>query len=109
MARTKQSIADNRNSNESRGNPSGKRADIYGFSVVEIARATRVSSTQICRVFSGRRGVSLRLAAKIARYVGVPLEQLDRDLAHVASLARRRRVPFTGIRGRSIDVQAKHY
>jgi transcriptional regulator with XRE-family HTH domain len=63
-----------------RGNPSGKETFIHGHSVHEIARGVRVHDSTISRIFNGTRSVSLKRAWDVARYLGIPLEQLAKDL-----------------------------
>jgi len=43
-----------------------------------IARATGVSLAQISRIFSGRRRPSFDLAGKIARHLGITLDEFQK-------------------------------
>jgi len=82
--------------NTSAGNPSGKPIDVYGFSLAQISRGVRVHNSTLSRIFSGKRRVSLQLAARICAFTGITLERLNRDLYLTprARIARKHRVPL---------------
>ena len=59
-------------------------------SFTEIARATRLDTSYISRIFSGERRPSLRVASRIATYLGMSLDDFyarwsSRDLPDVTS------------------------
>jgi plasmid maintenance system antidote protein VapI len=71
------------NTNRRRGNATGKPTLVNGFSIVQIARGTNYSTSQISRVFSGSRSVSLDGAARISRYIGLSIDSFHTLLVQI--------------------------
>ena len=46
------------------------------YSLGEISRGARVSRPHVTRIFNGKRGLSLRVAEKIASFLGVSIDSL---------------------------------
>lgn len=52
-----------------------------GVTQGEIARGTGLSVSHVCKVLGGKRGMSMRTAEKIAGYLGMSIEQLNRAVS----------------------------